>query len=323
MTADTVFDYFYGDESNMFSFYRIPRQLIVGEQFRKLSTDAKLLYGLFLDRVGLSAKNGWYDEQGRVYIYYTINEIREDMNCGNDKAIKLLAELDAVKGFGLIERVKQGQGRPTKIYVKRFTTGKIPNKTPKLDKEIRRRQSGNQGIGKAEVQTSDFPTSRNRLSRLQDIEKTDSNYIDISYTEKSQNNQSFIQSPKQSFKQSATEQRNACRREIEDRIDYDILCEEFGRDDVDEIIELITDTLCSTAKEIYIGREAIPAEQVKSRFAKLNFAHMEYVFHCLYQNSTDIRNIKAYLLTVLYNAPVTISNYYRSAVQRDFDTYNT
>ena len=108
MTADTVFEYFYGDESNMFSFYRIPRQLIVGEQFRKLSTDAKLLYGLFLDRVGLSAKNGWYDEQGRVYIYYTINEIREDMNCGNDKAIKLLAELDTVKGFGLIERVKQG-----------------------------------------------------------------------------------------------------------------------------------------------------------------------------------------------------------------------
>lgn len=311
MTADTVFDYFYGDESNMFSFYRIPRQLIVGEQFRKLSTDAKLLYGLFLDRVGLFAKSGWYDEQGRVYIYYTINEIREDMNCGNDKAIKLLAELDAVKGFGLIERVKQG--RPTKIYVKRFSTGKIPNETSKPDKENKHRQSGNQEIGKAEVQTSDFPTSRNRLSRLQEIEKTDSNYIDISYTEKSQNNQSFIQS----FRQSAVEQRNICRREIEDRIDYDTLCKEFGSDDVDEITELITDTLCSTAKEIYIGREAIPAEQVKKRFARLNFAHMEYVFHCLYQNSTDIRNIKAYLLTVLYNAPVTISNYYRSAVQRD------
>lgn len=231
MTADTVFDYFYGDESNMFSFYRIPRQLIVGEQFRKLSTDAKLLYGLLLDRVGLSAKNGWYDEQGRVYIYYTVNEIREDMNCGNDKAIKLLAELDAVKGFGLIERLKQGQGRPTKIYVKRFTSGKIPNKTSKPDNENKHWQSGNQEIGKTEVQTSDFPTSRNRLSRLQDIEKTDSNYIDISYTEKSKNNQSFIQS----FKQSAAEQRNACRREIEDRIDYDILCEECGCDDVDEI----------------------------------------------------------------------------------------
>ena len=80
------------------------------------------------------------------------------------------------------------------------------------------------------------------------------------------------------------------------------------------------DTLCSTATEIYIGREAIPAEQVKNRFGRLNFAHMEYVFHFLYQNNTDIRNIKAYLLTALYNAPVTIINYYYSAVQHDFDT---
>lgn len=171
-------------------------------------------------------------------------------------------------------------------------------------------------IGKVEIKKSVKQKSRHRIFRLQEIEKTDSNYIDISYTEKSQNNQSFIQS----FKQSAAEQRNACRREIEDRIDYDILCKKFDCDDVDEITELITDTLCSTAREIYIGREAIPAEQVKKRFAKLNFAHMEYVFHSLYQNSTDIRNIKAYLLTALYNAPVTISNYYRSAVQRDFDT---
>lgn len=88
------------------------------------------------------------------------------MNCGNDKAIKLLAELDTVKGFGLIERVKQGQGRSTKIYVKRFITGKIPNKTSKSDKENKHRQSGNQEIGKAEVQTSDFPTSRHRKNRL-------------------------------------------------------------------------------------------------------------------------------------------------------------
>ena len=117
------FDYYYGDESNQFAFYRIPRQLITGEAFKKLSTDAKLLYGLLLDRMGLSAKNGWYDDMGRVFIYYTLDEIQEDLNCGHEKAVRLLAELDTgKKGFGLIERVKQGQGRPTKIYVKRFTT---------------------------------------------------------------------------------------------------------------------------------------------------------------------------------------------------------
>lgn len=115
-----AFDYYYGDESNQFSFYRIPRQLITGEQFKKLSTDAKLLYGLLLDRMGLSAKNGWYDDQGRVYIYYTLDEIQADLGCGHEKAVKLLAELDTGKGFGLIERVKRGQGRPAKIDASRY-----------------------------------------------------------------------------------------------------------------------------------------------------------------------------------------------------------
>ena len=114
------FDYYYGDESNQFAFYRNPRQLITGEAFKMLSTDAKLLYGLLLDRMGLSAKNGWYDDMGRVFIYYTLDEIQEDLNCGHEKAVRLLAELDTgKKGFGLIERVKQGQGRPTKIYAKK------------------------------------------------------------------------------------------------------------------------------------------------------------------------------------------------------------
>ena len=123
MPAVTAFDYYYGDESNQFSFYRIPRQLITGDDFKRLSTDAKLPYGLLLDRMGLSAKNGWYDKLRRVYISYTLDEIQEDLNCGHDKATKLLVELDRGKqGFDLIERIRQGQGRPTKIYVKRFTT---------------------------------------------------------------------------------------------------------------------------------------------------------------------------------------------------------
>lgn len=124
------FDYFYGGESEQFSYYRIPRVLITGEQFRSLSTDAKLLYGLMLDRMGLSTRNGWYDRLGRVYIYYTLDEIQENMNCGHNKGVKLLAELDCTQGIGLIERIKQGQGRPTKIYVKQFTTKKIPPASP-------------------------------------------------------------------------------------------------------------------------------------------------------------------------------------------------
>ena len=155
------FDYYYGDESNQFAFYRIPRQLITGEAFKKLSTDAKLLYGLLLDRMGLSAKNGWYDDMGRVFIYYTLDEIQEDLNCGHEKAVRLLAELDTgKKGFGLIERVKQGQGRPTKIYVKRFTTRAIPPQ-PAAPQDIPRLPIfGSQDFGKAEVKSSEKQKSK-------------------------------------------------------------------------------------------------------------------------------------------------------------------
>lgn len=101
MSTGTGFDYYYGDGSSQFSFYRIPRQLVTGERFKRLSTDAKLLYGLPLDRMGLSAKNGWYDEAGRIHIHYTLEYIQDDLCCAHGKAVKLLAELDRDKGFGL------------------------------------------------------------------------------------------------------------------------------------------------------------------------------------------------------------------------------
>ena len=119
--------------------------------------------------MGLSARNGWYDDAGRVYIFYTLDEIQEDLNCGHEKAVKLLSELDTDKGCGLIERVKQGQGRPTKIYVKRFTTRQItaeplaPQETPRLPK------IGSQEVGKTEVKSSDNPKSRLPIIRSQDF----------------------------------------------------------------------------------------------------------------------------------------------------------
>ena len=102
-------------EAEEFTYFRIPRLLITSPRFRYLSTEAKLLYGMMLDRMSLSVKNEWYDENGRVYIYFTVEEICEDMNCGRDKAMKLLGELDTRKGVGLIVRVKQGQGKGHRV----------------------------------------------------------------------------------------------------------------------------------------------------------------------------------------------------------------
>ena len=120
MDRAVSFSYFYGEESEQFSFYRIPKLLITGAQFKNLSTDAKLLYGLLLDRMSLSAKNNWLDEQGRVYIIYTVREVQESLCCAEHKAVKLFRELEDTD---LIERKRRGLGRPSLIYVKDFSSG--------------------------------------------------------------------------------------------------------------------------------------------------------------------------------------------------------
>ena len=114
------FDYFHGMEAGQYSFYRIPKMLFTAECFRSLSCEAKVLYGLMLDRMGLSIKNRWIDEEDRVYIVFTVEETAELMNCGMQKAVKLMKELDSDKGIGLIEKKRLGLGRPNVIYVKNF-----------------------------------------------------------------------------------------------------------------------------------------------------------------------------------------------------------
>ena len=116
MPSVTLSDYFCGDEEMRFTHFRIPRQLITHPQFKPLSADAKLLYGMLLNRMSLSAKNGWHDDTGRVYIYYTAKEVCAAIDCDRNKAMRLLAELDTGKGIGLIERVKQGQSKPDRIF---------------------------------------------------------------------------------------------------------------------------------------------------------------------------------------------------------------
>ena len=110
-------DYFTADDAEEYSFYRIPKPLILNPDYRSVPVEAKMLYGLMLDRMGLSVRNGWLDAQGRVFIYYTVDSVREDLCCGKEKACKLLADLERVD---LIERRRQGLTKPSITYVKRF-----------------------------------------------------------------------------------------------------------------------------------------------------------------------------------------------------------
>ena len=102
-------DYFYGQSGELFSYFRIPKALFHDCRFRQLSTDARTLYGILLDRMSLSAKNGWLDEQGRVYIIYTVRDVQESLCCAEHKAVKLFRELEDID---LIERKRRGLGRP-------------------------------------------------------------------------------------------------------------------------------------------------------------------------------------------------------------------
>ena len=120
-----MFDYFYGQSGEMFSYFRVPKILFRDIKFKDLSTDAKTLYGILLDRMGLSVKNGWLDEQGRVYIIFPVQEVMDALGCADNKATKLFRELEK---FGLIERKRRGLGKPDLIYVKNFADPRFRNR---------------------------------------------------------------------------------------------------------------------------------------------------------------------------------------------------
>lgn len=304
--------YFYGDEATQFTYFRIPCQLITHPRFKHLSTDSKLLYGMLLDRMSLSIKNEWYDDTGRVYIYYTLEEICDNLTCGRDKAMKLLAELDTGKGVGLIERIKQGQGKPTRIYVKRFTTQELP---PQPEKKPGPPVPPPE-VDFADVQKSDFPTSRGRNFRRAEVEETDPNHtkrsqIDLNHPDPS------TYPPTPSARQMEID-RCEMREEVKESIEYERLRQELPYDDVESLLELIVDVVSSTVSTMRIGGEVLPSEAVKRRFRQLDSEHIKYVIDSLKQTTTKINNIRAYLLTALYNAPVTIGPYYSAAVRHDF-----
>lgn len=140
-----MFDYFYGAEADQFSFIRVPTVLFSSDRFRNISTEAKVLYGILLKRMDLSAKNGWLDEQGRVYIICTLEEIMEILGCADNKATKLLNELE--KDAGLIERKRQGLGKPNLIYVKNFITD-VDNSAENTESRFKSRENNDSRIVK-------------------------------------------------------------------------------------------------------------------------------------------------------------------------------
>ena len=392
------FDYFRGMEAEQYSFYRVPKVLFTAECFKALSCEAKVLYGLMLDRMSLSIKNRWFDDEDRVYIIFTVDEIAELMNCGTQKAVKLIKELDTSNGIGLIEKKRLGLGKPNVIYVKNFMIKEIPNQLMKTDNvqkqeeyfseetvmgenageiadmqsegnfqeeianlqkqeeergksaisqncenhhskivkitnqelsESQFKNSENHNSGMMKTTNQEFPESQfnnyeNQNSGMMKMEiqefsksqsnKTDINNTDLSETDIIQSYQIQSRSPVSPDKRDVIEEMKIYRELIQERIEYKY----HEQEDVDELVELMVEVMMMPDDStIRIAGVDKPVALVKNRFMKLNYSHIEYVLFCLHRNTTKVGNIKAYLLTTLYNAPLTISNYYQAEVNHD------
>lgn len=341
------FDYYYGIEAEQFSFYRVPRLLIKDERFKGLSSDAKLLYGLMLDRMSLSMKNGWLDSENRAYIIYTVDNMMDDLGCSKPTCIKIIRELDHENGIGLIEKIRRGLGKPDIIYVKNFATileekeGKDPENTDvstEVKKLYFRKEKNFTSGGKEsllqEVRETDWQkesnfTSRSKESLPQEVKNLYPNYNNNNYTEMSyinpiypinQSGENEKKTENSTRRDTPMEGVNAYMQLIRENIEYDHFdtFTEYGdRELAEELYQIICDVVCVKRKSIRIGGEIYPHELVKSRFLRLNLSHLKYVMGCMKNHTNRIENIRSYLITTLYNAPNTINHFYQQEVQHD------
>ncbi|MDE7245336.1 MAG: replication initiator protein A [Oscillospiraceae bacterium] len=398
-------NYYYGNEADQYSFYRIPKTLLTDPRYKGVTIEAKVLYGLLLDRMGLSIRNGWTDNSGRVYIYFTLEDTMQMMDCGHTKAVKLFADLEQ---SGLIERRRQGQGKPARIYVKNFI---LPSQDNPADAEPEPEPEDFQtsGFGKSKplastsmdaqtpvdennvepshpvsdkMQTSDFgkselpvsasvntqtsdgersalllsvpakaqtsdngksgasifapvetQTSEKRKLGLPqnsslDFRKINANKTDKKNTELSDTDLSpYLSAPTppvyaptgKSRQGMRTDEMEEYRELIKENIEFDRLAENHPYDveTLEGYVEMMAEVCCSRKEYIHISGENRAAGIVKSQFLKLNRDHIGYVLECMNNTTTRIKNIRAYTLAALYNAPNTMSQYYASRVSYD------
>lgn len=282
-------DYFYGQAGELFSFFRIPKALFQEQQFQDLSTDAKTLYGILLDRMSLSVKNEWFDKKGRVFIIFTIEDVKRTLRCADNKATRLLRELEE---FGLIERKHRGQGKPCLVYVKNFSA--------ESSKERVKNRDNDDSCG-CKIACQDPVKSRGIKKKENKTEMNNTNPILSDESEKMKN-------------------RELLEEYFSHSLEIDLLLRLYPDDEdtLYQIVNLLVDTCATNRKMLRIAGDDKPAEVVRSRFMKLNADHIRFVLDSLAENTAPVRNMKQYLLAMLYNAPTTMNLYYQNKTNHDF-----
>lgn len=321
------FDYFYGNEAEQFTFYRIPKILITSPHFKKISDSAKLLYGLMLDRMSLSIRNGWLDDDNRAYIFFTTNDIMEQMCCGTEKATKMLAELDSEKGIGLIERVKQGQGKPAIIYLKKFYELEDTARSTKLSEiesqdfqESKVKTFENRKTRLSEIESQDFRESKNKtfenrksgLSEIESLEfrKSKCNYnninnTDINYIYPINQDNYNIQNSDTQTEEEWIDRYTKTVDEIKKQIDYDYLINHAERDIVDEVVNIMAEVMTVYRPKYKIEGDFIEYNAVVNKFRQITAQKLEICLLAYSRKIQRIKNPKAYWISTLYNIPLT------------------
>ena len=265
----------------MFTFYRVPKVLFTEDCFWNVSTDAKLLYGILLDRMNLSARNGWLDEEGRVYIIFTIEEIKGALGCAEKKAVKLLDELE--KKCGLIERKRQGLGKPNLIYVKNF-----------IDQQnLQVRTSKNYSSPPVKVTGQDLYNLQPNYTYNNNTDFNNINPIHQSEKLSHPHNESWI------------EKYNKTISQIKSQISYDSLILTNDTGIINDIVEVMADVMLLDTPSYKIEKKEIPSEIVRIRYKQLTYEKIETLLLDFNNITYEIHSKTSYLISSLYNISKT------------------
>ncbi len=307
-----------------YQFFQVPKLLLENEAFDEIDFGAKILYSLMLNRISLSVSNNFRDDEGKLYIIYTVDNVQKELRCSNKTAIKLLKQLEDI---GLIDKKRQGQGKPTLIFLRDFkevTNGDV--------KKCNNYTSEKENI-KIEVvkeTNTDFQKCKKYTSRSEDTTLLEVKKVHTIY------NNNIYPDNRISIYQSKDNTTNECAMEnevsnfdkidkidvlasIKNNIDYEEIKRdgEYSIDAVNNIVELISSVVVSGKKSLVVGKESINAQMVKDVLMALERKHIEYVIDCVSRFEGEIKNINAYLLTALYNARNTVDIYWQQKLNRE------
>lgn len=279
------------DISQIKGFYQLPKFLFKTDKYKKMSVEAKTLYALIIDRVKLSCKNNWLDEEENIYIIFTNEEVRRELNCCLTTAIKIMKEL---KSYGLISAKRQGLGKPNLIY---------PQKVEEI-LDLGNSKSKNNVVNNSDINNSVIKNSvvnDSIINNNQEIIKNDN----ISNNEHKVTDEQEIKYYEEILKENIY---------YEEAVKYKMI----NKDRLDEILEIMLEIVTNKKDTIKISKEnQVPTAIFKSRILKMTLGEVQYVVDCIDKTTTRIINMKNYLLSALYNAKTTMDSYYSNWVKSD------